>query len=164
MEIDLPEVRRRGAGGVRALRAGAGVERRRRARRDCFATIRAPSATAAARISTAMHEIEAFRAARSPVGLGAHAVEDRDHDLRPRLRGRLDAVSSPDDARQGRPPDADLGALPGGLARRRRACQRDRRAESADYAITARPRAGGDQASERSRGPGSPPAQGRAGG
>ena len=38
--------------------------------------------------------IMAFRAARSPVGLMRADRQDRDHDLWPRYRGRLDAVLS----------------------------------------------------------------------
>ena len=38
--------------------------------------------------------IMAFRAARSPVGLMRQDRQDRDHDLWPRYRGRLDAVLS----------------------------------------------------------------------
>ena len=38
--------------------------------------------------------IMAFRAARSPVGLMRKHRADRDHDLRPRHRGGLDAVLS----------------------------------------------------------------------
>ncbi len=37
-------------------------------------------------------EIKSFRAARSPVALGRTLVEDRDHHLWPRLRGRRDLV------------------------------------------------------------------------
>ena len=36
--------------------------------------------------------IMAFRAARSPIGLGPQDRQDRDHDLWPRCRRRLDAV------------------------------------------------------------------------
>ena len=63
--------------------------------------------------------------------LGANAVEDGYHHLWPRLRGSVDTVPAPDDGRQGRPSDADLGALCGRLARGCRACQRDRRELSA---------------------------------
>ncbi len=70
-------------------------------------------------------EIQAFRAARSPAGPGAHFVENRDHQLRPRLCGGVDLISSRHFARQSRTPDADLGALSARLARRRRACQCD---------------------------------------
>ena len=73
-------------------------------------------------------EIKAFRAAPLAGRPDAHDVEDRDHHLRPRLRGRLDAVSPRQRARQGRPPDADLGALRRRLAGGGRACERDRRA------------------------------------
>ena len=57
----------------------------------------------------------------------AHHVEDRHHHLWPRLRRRLDAVSSRHHARQGRPADAELGEISRRLARGRGACQRDRR-------------------------------------
>ena len=73
-------------------------------------------------------EIKAFRAARSPVGLMRTLLAHGHHHLRPRLRGRLDAVPARHRARQGRPADADLGALSGRLARGRRARQPDRRA------------------------------------
>ena len=55
--------------------------------------------------------IMAFRAARSPVGLMRANRQDRDHDLWPRHRGRLDAVLSRQRAGQGRAADADLGAV-----------------------------------------------------
>ena len=77
-------------------------------------------------------EIRAFRAARSPVGLMRRTGADGDHHLWPRHRGRLDAVLSRQRAGQGRPADADLGALSGGLADRRRPCQHHRR--TAGYA------------------------------
>ena len=46
----------------------------------------------------------------------AHALAHRHHHLRPRLRRRLHAVPPRDAARQGRPADADLGALARRLA------------------------------------------------
>ena len=58
---------------------------------------------------------------------GAQHLADRDHDLRTRLCCRLDPVSPKVDAGKGRPPDADMGALSGGLARGRRSRQRGRR-------------------------------------
>ena len=64
--------------------------------------------------------------ARSPAGLTRTLVADRHHHLRPRLRGRHRRCSTAKRARQGRTADADLGALSGRLARRRRACQRHR--------------------------------------
>ena len=79
---------------------------------------------------------QAFRAARSPVGLARTISKTVITHLRPRPRRRLDALRSPLHARQNRPADADLGALSRRLARRRRARQRDRRAEVA----SARPR------------------------
>ena len=57
-----------------------------------------------------------------------HALAHGDHHLRPRLRRRLDALRAPLGARQDRPADADLGEIPGRLARGRRACQPDRQA------------------------------------
>ena len=60
---------------------------------------------------------------------GAHALAHGDHHLRPRLRRRLHAVPPRQRARQGRPADADLGALSGRLARGRRARQPDRCAQ-----------------------------------
>ena len=72
-------------------------------------------------------EIAAFRAARSPIGLEPHDVENRHHHLWPRLRRGLDAVSSRHHAGQGRPADADLGEIPRRLACGRGPCQRDRR-------------------------------------
>ena len=75
-------------------------------------------------------EIAAFRAARSPAGL-AHHLAHGDLDLRPRLRGRFDAVSSLQRSWKSRASDADLGALSGRLARRRRACELYRRKEIA---------------------------------
>src|ERR1700716_882909 len=84
-------------------------------------------------------EIKAFRAARSPAGLArtihknlnnthrpgfrAHDPQARHHLLWARFRDRLDAVSARQHARKSRPPDADLGALPGRLARGRGACE-----------------------------------------
>ena len=55
--------------------------------------------------------------------------ENRDHQLWPRHRRRLHPVLSRHGSRQGRPADADLDSLPGGLARRRRPCQHHRRVE-----------------------------------
>ena len=55
-------------------------------------------------------------------------VADGDHHLRPRLRRRLHAVSPRQPGRQGRPADADLGALSRRLAGGRRARQHHRRA------------------------------------
>src|SRR5436305_7287277 len=49
----------------------------------------------------------------------------RHHDIWPRLCCGLDSVSARDRARQSRPPAANVGGLPGRLARRRRACELD---------------------------------------
>ena len=68
-------------------------------------------------------EIAAFRAARSPVGL-ARTLSKTVITAYGRDVGGVDLVSSPQHGSQSRPPDADLGALSGGLARRRRACER----------------------------------------
>ena len=74
-------------------------------------------------------EIEAFRAARSPAGLARTISKTvittygRDMAVASTLFHRTDI------ARQGRAADADLGALSRRLVRRRRPCQRDRRAE-----------------------------------
>src|SRR5262249_8168668 len=74
---------------------------------------------------------------------GAHDLADRHHHLWPRLRRRLDAVSPRRQPRQGRPPDADLGALSRRLACGRGACQLDRRAQATDIAADRCP-GGGD--------------------
>ena len=72
-------------------------------------------------------EIAAFRAARSPVGLQRTRERtvittfDRDFAVASTLFRRNSALG------KGRPPDADLGAHAGRLARGRRACERDRR-------------------------------------
>ncbi len=71
-------------------------------------------------------EIKAFRAARSPVGLGPQSCRHRYHHLRPRLRGCLDAVRARLDARQDRPANANLGQVSRRLARGRGPCQPDR--------------------------------------
>ena len=73
------------------------------------------------------HEIAAFRAARAPVGLQRSISRTVITTYGRDFCGGLDPVSPADDARQGRPPDADLGALPRGLARGRRPRQRGRR-------------------------------------
>src|SRR5215475_8430939 len=65
-------------------------------------------------------EIKAFRAARPPAGLAralSHIVI---------TTYRRDPLSPSHHARQGWPPDADLGALPGRLAGGGGACERDR--------------------------------------
>jgi len=71
-------------------------------------------------------QIAAFRAARSPVGLARTYLEHRHHRLRPRRRRRVDVVPPLDHGRQGRPADADLGAVSRRLARGGGACERDR--------------------------------------
>jgi hypothetical protein len=63
-------------------------------------------------------EISAFR---------AYLIEDRHQHLRARFRRRFDVVSPCRHTRKSRTPDADVGALSARLARRRGACQRDRR-------------------------------------
>ena len=121
--------RRRGQSRVRSLRAGAGDERRRRARRDLPRRRRAPSATAAAKTSTATTRSRrsARRARRpgwrAPLSRTVITTYGRDFAVASTLFHRASV------ARQDRPPDADLGALPGRLARGRRARQHDRRAE-----------------------------------
>ncbi len=72
-------------------------------------------------------EIAGFRAARSPVGLMRSISRTVITTYGRDLRGRLHAVPARDRARQGRPPDADLGALSRRLARGRGACELDRR-------------------------------------
>ena len=93
----------------------------------CSARTRARSATASPRTCTAS-EVAAFRAARSPINLARTRERDGHHHLRPRFRRRLDAFHR-DSARQGRPADADLGALSGRLARGRGARQPHRCAQ-----------------------------------
>ena len=56
-----------------------------------------------------------------------HDFANGDHHVWPRLRRGLDAVPSRHRARDGRPADADLGAVCRRLARGRRPCQRRRR-------------------------------------
>ena len=99
MEIDLPEVVAEVTSRVRPLREGAGDERRRDARRAVPRRRRAPSATASARTSTATTRSRrsAPRARRS--ASTRTISQHRDHHLRPRFRGRLDAVSSRDACR-----------------------------------------------------------------
>ena len=74
-------------------------------------------------------EIAAFRAARSPAGLARTLSKTVITTYGRGFCGGLDLVSPSHAAWQGRPADADLGALSGRLARRRRACQRYRRAD-----------------------------------
>jgi Protein of unknown function (DUF3225) len=69
-------------------------------------------------------EIAAFPGGALAGRARPHPVEDRHHHLWPRFCGGFDPASSPQHARQGRSTDADMGALPGRLARRRRACER----------------------------------------
>ncbi len=74
-------------------------------------------------------EVAAFRAARSPINLARTRERVVDHHLRPRLRRRLHALPPRQHARQDRPADADLGALPGRLAGGRGARQPHRCAQ-----------------------------------
>ena len=125
MEIDLPEVvaevREAFDAYERAL-VGNDVAALNAFFRDDARTIR----YGAGEILYGYDEIKAFRAARSPVALGRTHVAHGDHHLRPRIRRGLDAVRAPLGARQDRPADADLGEIPGRLARGGRACQLDR--------------------------------------
>ncbi len=73
--------------------------------------------------------IKGFRAASLAGRADAADRQDRDHDLRPRYRRRLDVVLSRQRAGQGRTADADLGAVSRRLEDRRGPCQRDRRAK-----------------------------------
>ena len=110
MEIDLPEVVAEVTAAFERYEQALVATTSRRSTR-CFATIRAPSATAAARTSTATPRSAAFRAARSPVGLARTLSKTvittygRDFAVASTLFHR--AVV----ARQDRPPDADLGAV-----------------------------------------------------
>ncbi len=71
----------------------------------------------AAKISTATTRSQAFRAARSPVGLMRRLRRTVITTYGRDTRGGLDAVLSRHAAGQGRAADADLGALSGRLAR-----------------------------------------------
>ena len=84
--------RGRGARGLRALREGAGDQRRRDARRACSARTPRTIRYGVAENLYGHEEIAAFRAARSPVGLARTRSTHGDHHLRPRLRRRLHAV------------------------------------------------------------------------
>ena len=92
--------------------------------------MRAPSATARRKISTAMPRSSvprrAFAGRRRP-----HDLAHGDHHLRPRIRRGLDALRAPVGAGQGRPADADLGEIRRRLARGGGACEPDRPAEGA---------------------------------
>ena len=87
------------------------------------------SATAAAKTSTAIAAIKAFRAARSPAGLARRLERTQITTYGRDLADRRHAVSPRFGARQDRAADADLGALSRRLAHCRRACQHHRRAE-----------------------------------
>ena len=76
-------------------------------------------------------EIESFRVARV-AARRTDNLKNRHQHIRPRPRRRFNAVPSRQHARESRPADADLGALSGRLARRRRACEPYRRAEISD--------------------------------
>ena len=88
-----------------------------------------PSAMAVARISMAIRRSRPFapRARQS----GPHRTLSKTviTTYGRGFCGGLDPVSPSQHAWQGRPADADLGALPRRLACRRRACQRHRRAD-----------------------------------
>ena len=87
MQIDLPEVVAEVTAAFNRYEKALGDQRRRGARRHLPRRIRAPSATAARKSSTASTgEIAAFRAARAPTGLNRSHLQDRHHHLRPRLR------------------------------------------------------------------------------
>ena len=126
MEIDLPEVVAEVRGGVRALREGARHQRCGDARRLCSARTPRTIRYGIGENLYGHEEIAAFRAARSPVGLVRTSSRTvittygRDFAVASTLFHRATR------ARQGRPADADLGALPGRLARRRRARERHR--------------------------------------
>ncbi len=70
-------------------------------------------------------EIQAFRAARSPVALGRTLSRTVITTYGRAIRGCRDAIRAPLGTRQDRPPDADLGEISRRLARRRRARQFD---------------------------------------
>ena len=122
MEIDLPEVvaevREAFDTYERAL-VGNDVAALNAFFRDDARTIR----YGAGKILYGYDELKAFRAARSPVALGRTY---RHNDLRARIRRGLDAVRTPLGSRQNRPADADLGEIPGRLARGGRPRQPDR--------------------------------------
>ena len=128
MEIDLPEVvaevREAFALYEKAL-VGNDVPALNAMFRDDARTIR----YGGAEILYGPDEIKAFRAARSPVALGRTLSRTVITTLRPRIRGGLDALRAPFGTRQDRPADADLGEIPRRLARGRRACESDRKAE-----------------------------------
>ena len=131
MEIDLPDVVAEVDRCVPALRTGAGdndVATLNAMFRNDPRTIR----YGGGENLYGHDEIAAFRAARSPVGLARTisrtviTTYGRDFAVASTLFHRAD------NARQGRPPDADLGALRRRLARGRRACQRDRGTQGVD--------------------------------
>ena len=126
MDVDLPEVVAEVRAGLRALRAGARQQRRGDARRAVPPRRAHHPLRHRARTSTATR-----RSPRSAPGARRSASCARRSRTVITTYGRdyarrLHAVSSPDAGRQGRPPDADLGAFPGRLARGRRARQHHR--------------------------------------
>ena len=125
MEIDLPEVVaevREAFDAYESALVGNDVAALNAFFRDDARTIR----YGAGEILYGYDEIKAFRAARSPVALGRTISRTVITTLRPRLRRRLDALRAAHGARQDRPANADLGEIPGRLARSGRACQPDR--------------------------------------
>ena len=126
MEIDIPEV-------VAEVEAAFAATSRRWSRttsrrsRRCSATIRAPSATASARTSTAWTRSAPFaaRARRSTwIATGSRGPSS------PPTAGTSrppTPCSSAKRARPGRPPEPELGALPGRLAGGGGPCERHRR-------------------------------------
>lgn len=73
-------------------------------------------------------EIEIF-SCRPHAARRADNLKNRDQHVRPRSRGRFDAIPSRQYAGEGRPADADLGSFSGRLAHRGRARKSYRRAE-----------------------------------
>ena len=92
MQIDLPDVLAEVRDAFDEYEQALVSTTSRRSMRSSM-TIRARSAMAAAKISMAMARSRRFGAARSPAGLMRTTVENRHHDLRARLRSRLDVVS-----------------------------------------------------------------------
>ena len=129
MIVDDPETNAEVEAAFAAYERALDDQRRRGARRLLSRGADLRCVTAEARTSTAIAAIQAFRAARSPVGLARTLGADADHDLWARSRDRGDAVPARLRAGQDRPADADLGALSARLADRRGACQRDRRTQ-----------------------------------
>ena len=115
----------RGDRTVRALRKGAGVERRCGARRAV--PQRSPHAALWHRRKSLRLRCDHGVSRRALAGRADAADrQDRDHDLWPRYRRRLDAVLSRRRAGQGRAADANLGAVSRRLEDRRGPCQHHR--------------------------------------